>query len=108
MHERVVEATALFFYHRSLTVKAALISAEYQDGREEDPDEQVIFRNEQSDEDSYAGPEHNETNGFSHDNRPYYLRILILLYAAGQKIEKNKILFHFCRISGIIVNNYVS
>lgn len=108
MHERVVDSTALFLWNSAAC--EALISADNEDSGEKDPKEQIFCRQEQSDKNSHADPEYNKTDGLFHMGRPFLLNAsVIILYAAEQhKVKKNKNLFHFCLISGIIVNNYVS
>lgn len=90
MHERVVNVTALFFFlPQMLTVGKALIAAENKDGRQENTEEQVFFRQEQSNKNSDADPEHDKTDGFLHSRPPSFIFALLhfyfLFYAAGKK-----------------------
>lgn len=53
----------------------ALVSADDQDSGQEDPDEQVLFRQKQGDKDADADPEQDKSDGSSHNGRPPFPKI---------------------------------
>lgn len=101
--EGVVDAAALFlisgFFYlcRRSTTDIALVAAEDQDGRQEDSQEQLIFREEQSDEDSDSDPEQDKPKDFFHEITVLISKITYSIYniCGNLKNIKNKNLFHF-------------
>lgn len=61
----------------------ALVSADNENGREKDSKEQIFFRQEQGDKNSYADPEYNKADRLFHMSRPPFAELL-LLYICGR------------------------
>lgn len=53
-------------YGRQSAAGKALVAAQNQDSGEENLEKDIVLRQKQSDENSYADPEHNKTDGFFH------------------------------------------